>query len=883
MSETPEVYDENPVAQPAAPEGAEALPTETAEEPAVEPVQAQASGAVLVERFEASRPGKARLWAEGVFVFVFGLVMAVVALPALQDTKQSVYTELMAQAFGPDRHGLGRMLKGGFIPTWTRYSFGGEPYAANSQHEVFYPLSWPFIFLKTSTALDLTVGLHIALAFLGMWAYLRIALRSSMFAAIFAGLSFGISSQILDHVTLGDQLDVLVWTPFVFLGIHLALERGKLRNVTVAGIFIGLQFLAGHPEEWLYSLGAAVLYGVIYAIGAGPFRETPKRLLFSGIRIAGSVGMFVLLFGWQLFPTLLLKGQGFRNDGFTEQHPIPFLGGVNVLIPDYGSVLMGENVGFASIVALGLFGLFFGGGERRWLKVYLAVSAALGFTMALGNQARYPQFYNFFYHHISLIHQFRVPSRWLLLTCFAICVGGGLGVDVLLARTSVRVRLTRGSFAVVALLVFFGFAFLQAKTNNDGASTHKWALAAIAGVLVWAVAQVPWVPRIALAAALTVVAGFEAVKARPHAEYNQKAPNILYDDYGTLSPIIAADGGRALSIAGRPLDQEQASEFTFPALIDTQQKRNYYFAAEPTHLDVTPNNNIAVGSDAVNGRDNGLLPLARYKDFFDAATGIKGDLGSSFESTPPSAYNWQALNLLGLDYFIAPKIVTAAGKAQILADNAKSNAVLVDEGKPPVAPKLGLSAADVTALEANGFTPAQSQAYVQLWHRPDVSLVHIMHAVTDPVPARAARIALLSQKDFPLLTKAIVETPVSVAPAAGTDSVGTTTLGQTRVETHVTLGSPGLVVLADPYYPGWSVTVDGHKEASLAVDSAFRGVVVPAGAHTVVWTYHDRRLQFGLALAGATIVVLALFGVFFGRRRRKRSAVIIIPDPATAA
>jgi hypothetical protein len=52
-------------------------------------------------------------------------------------------------------------------------------------------------------------------------------------------------------------------------------------------------------------------------------------------------------------------------------------------------------------------------------------------------------------------------------------------------------------------------------------------------------------------------------------------------------------------------------------------------------------------------------------------------------------------------------------------------------------------------------------------------------------------------------------------------------------------------------------------------------VVVPAGTHTISYTFVDSRLIFGLELAGGTIVVLIVLGVFFGRRRRLRSGVVV--------
>jgi len=66
------------------------------------------------------------------------------------------------------------------------------------------------------------------------------------------------------------------------------------------------------------------------------------------------------------------------------------------------------------------------------------------------------------------------------------------------------------------------------------------------------------------------------------------------------------------------------------------------------------------------------------------------------------------------------------------------------------------------------------------------------------------------------------------------------------------------LVLADPSYPQWTVTVDGARADLLRVDHAFKGVVVPAGTHTVVFAYDDRATEYGAVLARAEALAAEL-------------------------
>ena len=53
---------------------------------------------------------------------------------------------------------------------------------------------------------------------------------------------------------------------------------------------------------------------------------------------------------------------------------------------------------------------------------------------------------------------------------------------------------------------------------------------------------------------------------------------------------------------------------------------------------------------------------------------------------------------------------------------------------------------------------------------------------------------------------------------------------------EVNLESPGLVILADVYYPGWELTIDGKPAPIYRVNGSMRGAAVPSGPHRLVYT-----------------------------------------------
>jgi uncharacterized membrane protein YfhO len=76
--------------------------------------------------------------------------------------------------------------------------------------------------------------------------------------------------------------------------------------------------------------------------------------------------------------------------------------------------------------------------------------------------------------------------------------------------------------------------------------------------------------------------------------------------------------------------------------------------------------------------------------------------------------------------------------------------------------------------------------------------------------------------------------------------------------------APGLLVVAEPWYPGWQARVDGDVAPCLPVNAWMRGVPLAAGSHEVVLSFRSRWLAPGLALSALTLLGLA-GGALLGR------------------
>lgn len=52
--------------------------------------------------------------------------------------------------------------------------------------------------------------------------------------------------------------------------------------------------------------------------------------------------------------------------------------------------------------------------------------------------------------------------------------------------------------------------------------------------------------------------------------------------------------------------------------------------------------------------------------------------------------------------------------------------------------------------------------------------------------------------------------------------------------------------------------MDGVEQSVLRVNYAFRGVVVPAGKHTVTFVYRPPLALIGLVISGVTLILLVI-------------------------
>jgi hypothetical protein len=129
------------------------------------------------------------------------------------------------------------------------------------------------------------------------------------------------------------------------------------------------------------------------------------------------------------------------------------------------------------------------------------------------------------------------------------------------------------------------------------------------------------------------------------------------------------------------------------------------------------------------------------------------------------------------------------------------------------------------------------------------------------------------------------EPPASAGAHAGRSGSATiSTYEPNHVVVEVDSDSPGYLVLSDPWYPGWTCTVDRQPERLFRANFAFRAIALPIGKHTVRFDFNPISYRRGKFITAASLAMLSIVGlasILWPPTRRPRKPVAFEPTRTT--
>jgi len=178
-----------------------------------------------------------------------------------------------------------RELAAGRLPAWDPYLNAGQPGLADIQTGTFYPPNLLTNLLLAVVGRPFSLGvltaqgiLHFSLASLFTYLFVRHLARragarlpAARFAGAVAALSFTYAGYLtsfpVQQITI---LETAVWLPLVLLFVDLSVERkaeGGVRSAysVLAGLALACAFLAGHPQTAMYVVYGTLAYSLFQA------------------------------------------------------------------------------------------------------------------------------------------------------------------------------------------------------------------------------------------------------------------------------------------------------------------------------------------------------------------------------------------------------------------------------------------------------------------------------------------------------------------------------------------------------------------------------------------------------------------------------------------
>ncbi|OGH16039.1 MAG: hypothetical protein A3C30_00715 [Candidatus Levybacteria bacterium RIFCSPHIGHO2_02_FULL_40_18] len=696
--------------------------------------------------------------------------------------------------------------KQGSIPLWNPYSFSGTPLLANYQSAALSPLNLLYLILPFIDAWSIAVLLQSLLAGLFTYLYIR-TLKLSEFGAIVSSIAFmfaGFITTWMSYQTLGYAI---LFLPLSLFAVEKFFETKKWQYALLLSATIPLSFFSGHFQTSLYFL----LFIFFYTT----FKLVVTKNLKSYILNLSSIIFGLLISSPQILPSIELYLNSVRSEIFSAVEIIPWSYLPTLIAPDfYGNPVTRNN---------------WLGHYAEWNGYIGLIPLILGFYALTQKKSRGIILFFFSVAIISILLAFRGPLLDLLIN---------LKVPVL--STSAASRIIVITSFCFAVLSGFGFEKIieDIKKRNFKPLVVLFLIFGAIFVLLWGIVLLKlFIPedkvRISfsnLRLPTLIFGSMIAIAVSAIFVRNKKFISALPI---FLILIVAFDLLR-FAIKWQPFEPRK---FVYPELpiskfLSTIKPYDRIFGNFGAEVANTYKASYIEGYDP--------LYISRYGEFI--ATASDGKFHKAQRSGvvfPKRGDNTQnILNFLGVKYIIHK-----------IADGRYAWAYPFWE------------------YPVDYFTPVYKDASYEVYQNQKVFPRSFVVGKYRVESSSQKLLSMMFDNDSNLKEEAFLEENID-------QEISSEVRGETAIKSYkpneiiIEASSSGaaLLVLSDPFYPGWKAFVDGSPTNIYRTNYAFRGIVVPVGRHLVRFTYEPDSFRIGTALG--LLGLLGIGGMILYLRKR---------------
>ena len=755
------------------------------------------------------------------------------------DNRVPFYRDL-GPYFYPMRFSLAQSFAAGELPLWDRSMAMGFPLLANFQSGVFYPPHLFLLVLPFFSAMRAIFFLHYLVAAIGSYKLCR-HWNYPPYLAVLGGILFTLGGTNVSLINVLNHFQTAVWLPWAVLFWERALRSWSGKDFLGLSLVLLVQFLAGSPEIYMMSMGlllcdglrlrkeeAALTYrrGLLLlaaanflVVGLAMVQILPTMELFFESR-GGKPILFVESAMWSLHPLDLI------NLFFLDKEVNTSLGsGVRLFFLRDIPFLVSYYMGAISLFGIALY-LFYGPRKEKSLVAGITVFSLI---LAAGG---YTPLYPTLFRYLPLFSLFRYPEKFFFFTYALLIFMTLKGLSDFLESESPLSRRHLIIFSFIFFLVFFPYLVFRLNMGTLSgyiAQALHIPLLSIDTLGRTSAVIVNLERQIVLTLGVFLLLYLGKKGQLRHSLFQTLIVGLVFIDLNSAHQsyqyLINPDFVYKKPKVIRSPDPEPNRLFYYPG--PSYLHPNYYtILRQPSfpevyplvYANLLPNTGLFYGFDYMQELD--ALRRWPYLVFLNAANKL-----------PPDKL-YRLLGALNVRYVVSFRELGGSGISLV--------------GHFPEHPSW--------LYRLDYFVP---RAYI------------VDRAREEKDPAKV--VEQLSNGKFNPLKEVILEQPLPMTARKKLPAQAKIIhYANQNVIVHASLSGSGVLVLADSYYPGWRVYVDGKEQEILRANFFFRGVTLSEGKHLVEFRYQPRSFILGLIISLIMLCGVVLGVIVFSLPKRKK-------------
>lgn len=689
-------------------------------------------------------------------------------------------------------------LRRGILPLWNPHQACGFALIGMLEVGMFYPLNLILYLLPNTISWDVLIFARLFLAGLFTFFFMRhLGYRKT--PSLCAALVFMLSGPmtLLQYWTA--NVDLL--TPLLFISLDKLLKETNRRSVAMTALVVAATLFAGHPEHVFLVNFYGLVFFVFRFLTLKPTTPISKIVLSYGLSYILGIGLAAIVF----FPFV----RNFHGE-FWHGHP----DGTGLLMEEqrdrvlslalpyffqkqnltYDFTFAGWWGGYLGTLPLAFASLALFKKQNNGLNYFFAVMAFLIIGKAYGLPI-----INWL-GYLPLFDTCRYAIHTPPLACLTVAILCGMGVSLLREQKDLFKKglpLTLGLLSIVGLHLWI---LREAKHFSISLNASLFALAVLTifQIVLWVNDRALLKPKVRNGILVAII--FLELFSYIHRERPRR-----FDSFAKV-PYIEF-------LRNRP---------------EISRSYGLFWAFYP---------NTATGFMVDDlGYFLGLVPQ-RYVTFVNSFLReghFKNDLRPpSLRATPIERANHPILDLLNVRYFIVP---SETQLKKLLRNSEK----LFNSDSP-------IYNDEVRIYERPSALPRAFIVHRAVFEPDEQKLIKLMQRLG---PALREGAAILYPRDNQIIHL------LNGLPVSDQSTVKILSLQANEVVLEANMENPGFVVLSDAYHPDWRADIDGKSTQVYQTNYLLRSVFVPAGQHTIKFSFIPLSFYAGAVVSLASFLIL---------------------------